>query len=94
MEWLKIEDFKFDKTGDVLLIKKQKDEYKIQEDELHYTILEKGNWYDDSIKTGKAVSIELNDNYIKLFEFENSFFKDVVAIMFMNDILNDYIKNN
>lgn len=96
MNWIKIEDFKFDRTGRVLVVMnnaKKKNDLIVREDSLYYAEYEKSKWYEPIIKSGSSVSKEVDDTHIQLWGFIRVSFKNVKAIMFMDDILNDYLTN-
>lgn len=97
MNWIKIEYFKFDKTGDVLVIMnnpKRKNELIVRNDAIHYTKYERSNWYNNIIESGKSILKDVDDQYINLWSFSRAYFKNIKAIAFYDDILEEYIQKN
>ena len=96
MAWIKIEDFKFDRIGRVLVVMnnaRKKNDLIVREDYIGYTVYETSKWYEPNIKNGNSVAKKVDDTRIQLWNFICASFKNVKAIMFMDDILNDYITN-
>ena len=96
MNWIKIEDFNYDRTGRVLIVMKnarKKDDLIVREDYLGYMVYETSKWYEPTIKNGNSVAKKVDDTRIQLWNFSRASFKNVKAIMFMDDILNDYLTN-
>lgn len=96
MEWINIKDFKFDRTGDVLVVMnnaKKKSELVVRSDNLHKSVYEKAPWIDKYVKSGDSVAIEIDDTHIEFWGFIRASFKNVKAIMFTEDLLNEYLTN-
>lgn len=96
MNWIDIKDFKFDRTGDVLLVMnnaKNKEELVVRNDRLYHTIYEKAPWIDISVKSGDKMAFEVDDTHVEFWGFTRASFKNVKAIMFTEDLLNEYLTN-
>lgn len=96
MEWINIKDFKFDRTGDVLVVMnnaKKKSELVVRSDNLHKSVYEKAPWIDRRVKNGDKVAIEIDDTHIEFWGFIRASFKNVKAIVFTEDLLNEYLTN-
>ena len=91
-----MEDFAYDRTGEVILImanSKRKNELVVREDYLGYMIYEKANWWKENAVKGNVHIEELDENRIKYWSFSRASLKNVKALMFKEDLLNDYLTN-
>ena len=96
MNWIDIKDFKFDRTGEVILIMsnpKKKNEMVVREDCLSYSVYEKANWWTENALKGNVHIEEIDDKKIKYWTFSRASLKNVKAIVFKKDLLNDYLTN-
>ena len=96
MNWINIKDFKFDRTGDVLVVMnnaKKKSELVVRHDSLYNSVYEKAPWIDRRVKSGDKMAFEVDDIHVEFWGFTRASFKNVKAIMFTEDLLNEYLTN-
>ena len=96
MNWINIKDFKFDRTGDVLVVMnnaKKKSELVVRYDSLYNSVYEKAPWIDRRVKSGDKMAFEVDDTHVEFWGFTRASFKNVKAIVFTEDLLNEYLTN-
>lgn len=96
MNWINIKDFKFDRTGDVLVVMnnaKKKSELVVRHDSLYNSVYEKAPWIDRRVKSGDKMAFEVDNTHVEFWGFTRASFKNVKAIMFTEDLLNEYLTN-
>lgn len=96
MNWINIKDFKFDRTGDVLVVMnnaKKKSELVVRHDSLYNSVYEKAPWIDRRVKSGDKMAFEVDDTHVEFWGFTRASFKNVKAIVFTEDLLNEYLTN-
>ena len=95
MKWIKMDEFAYDRSGDVILVAKDKSSkngLRIIEDYLSSMIYEKGSWWSNDTANGIAYYQEIGDNKVKYWVFGKTAIKDVEAFIFKDDLLENYLE--
>lgn len=95
MKWIKMEDFDYSRTGEVIMIMRDKKGNQIaREDSIwksRYDEYPNKNFQKD-IERKNRVVIERN-GYYEMFGCSRASFANVIAFIFKDEIINDYYSN-
>lgn len=92
MKWIKMEDFDYSRSGEVIMILKGKGknaEPVVRQDHLSYTKVDdysKIRWADELIAKGEVHLKELGNNQCELWRFSRAHIKNVIAFIFSKDL--------
>lgn len=97
MKWIKKEDFDYSRTGEVIVIMKDKKGNNIVRED----IISKSTYRDRDPREIFVQDIERNndvvverDGYFEMFSFSRASFRNVIAFVFKDEIIADYFSNN
>ena len=96
MNWIKMEDFDYSRTGEVIMVMKDKKGNNIvREDSLSKSIYKDEDprkIFVKDIERRNYVVVE-RDGYFEMFSFSRVSIKNVIAFVFKNEIINDCLNN-
>ena len=96
MNWIKMEDFDYSRTGEVIMVMKDKKGNNIvREDSLSKSIYKDEDprkIFVKDIERRNYVVVE-RDGYFEMFRFSRASIKNVIAFVFKNEIINDCLNN-
>ena len=95
MKWIKMDEFAYNRSGDVILVikdKSSKNGLSIIEDYISYMVYEKASWWSYDTINGIAHMQDIDDNRVKYWTFGKTAIKDVEALIFKDDLLENYLE--